>query len=114
MHLADWLSPCTDTRFKIVLPLSPRRTNQVADSNGNPLVVSAVITFKVVSPSKAALDVPDYVEYLRNQGLTVMKRVVSMHPYEAPQGHHSLKTEAAHVREMMVQCACVSRRQRVG
>jgi regulator of protease activity HflC (stomatin/prohibitin superfamily) len=76
---------------------------KVADSNGNPLVVSAVITYKIVAPAKAALDVPDYLEYIRNQGLAVMKRVVSMYPYEAPVGHHSLKTEASHVREMMVQ-----------
>jgi hypothetical protein len=65
--------------------------------------VSAVITYKIVAPAKAALDVPDYLEYIRNQGLAVMKRVVSMYPYEAPVGHHSLKTEASHVREMMVQ-----------
>ncbi len=70
---------------------------------GNPLLISSVVTFRVVAPAKAHLDCGGkHVEYVRNQALTVMKRVSSMYPYEAAAGQHSLKTEAEHVREMMV------------
>lgn len=75
---------------------------KIADANGNPLLISAVVTYRVISPVKAVLDVPDYVNYVENQALTVMKRVASMYPYEAKPGQNSLKSEAEHVREMMV------------
>ena len=74
---------------------------KIADYNGNPLVISAVVTFKITEPVKAALDVPNSSDYIKNQALTVMKRCASMYPYEAANGP-SLKSEAEHVREMMV------------
>jgi hypothetical protein len=66
------------------------------------LLISSVVTFKVVTPVKASLDVNNYETFLRHQALVVMKRIASMYPFEAPAGQPSLKTEAGHVAEMMI------------
>lgn len=75
---------------------------KVADGKGNPVVVSGVVTYRVVNSKKAALDVDSYSQFVITQGLTVMKRVASMYPYEAKEGQHSLKSEAEELRGLLI------------
>jgi len=75
---------------------------KVADQKGNPLMVSGVVTYQIIDSRKAALDVPDTKTYISTQGLTVMKKICSMYPYEAKKGEHSLKSEAGHLRKEMI------------
>lgn len=63
------------------MPLS-----KVADLNGNPLDVSAVITFHFENPIRSALAVENAVSFVRSQATTVMKNIVSRYPYEERQG----------------------------
>jgi len=76
---------------------------KVADLRGNPLLVSGVVTYCITDARKAALDVLDVNTYIQTQALAVLKKVASMYPYEAKkEGDHSLKTEAGHLRGIMV------------
>lgn len=76
---------------------------KVADKRGNPLLISGVVTYELRNARKAALDVVDVKTYIQTQGLTVMKRIASMYPYEGKKDEASLKTEAKHISEQMVQ-----------
>lgn len=75
---------------------------KVADGKGNPLLLSGVVTYRVVNSMKAALDVASYRQFVLTQGLTVMKKVASMYPYEARPGEHSLKSEADELKVTLI------------
>jgi len=76
---------------------------KVADQRGNPLLLSGVVTYELRDARKAALEVKDVGHYIQIQGLTVMKRIASMYPYESRNNEHSLKSEAKKISEEMVQ-----------
>ena len=65
----------------------------VADGNGNPIVVAAVVTFRFVDTQKAALDVEDAAAFVRTQAMAVLKQVASRYPYESASHSVSLKSE---------------------
>jgi regulator of protease activity HflC (stomatin/prohibitin superfamily) len=75
-------------RQTIVLP-----KNTVADGNGNPIVVSGIVTFAIEDTAKAALGVADAHEFVRSQAQAVLKQIASRYPYESKDAH-SLKSEA--------------------
>jgi regulator of protease activity HflC (stomatin/prohibitin superfamily) len=73
----------------------------VADGNGNPIVVAAVVTFRFVDSKRAALDVEDAPAFVRTQAMAVLKQVASRYPYESATHETSLKSETAGIaREM--------------
>jgi regulator of protease activity HflC (stomatin/prohibitin superfamily) len=84
---------------------------KVLDSRGNPVIISAVVTFEPTSAKKACIDVEDpwpnpgtraTGTFLQVQAKAVLKRVTSMFPYEAPPGEPSLQTEGTHIAEMLI------------
>jgi regulator of protease activity HflC (stomatin/prohibitin superfamily) len=77
----------------------PRTT--VADGNGNPIVIAAVVTYRTVDSKKVALDIEDAHGFVKTQAMAVLKQVASKYPYEAPSGH-SLKAEAQTIGAEMV------------
>lgn len=77
----------------------PRTT--VADGNGNPIVIAAVVTYRYVDSKKVALDIEDAHGFVKTQAMAVLKQVASKYPYEAPSGH-SLKAEAQIIGAEMV------------
>ena len=73
-----------------------------ADSAGNSLVVSGVITYRVVDAARAVLDMgPQIEQYVHVQGQAVLKRVSSRYRYITYDGSPSLITEQAHLGEML-------------
>ena len=73
----------------------------VADGNGNPIVVAAVVTFRFVDTKRAALDVEDAPTFVRTQAMAVLKQVASRYPYESATHETSLKSETVGIaREM--------------
>jgi regulator of protease activity HflC (stomatin/prohibitin superfamily) len=56
----------------------------VLDQSGRPLVVSAVVTWRVSEPRKALWGVQDYKQFLLTQSEVVLKQICAMYPYEAP------------------------------
>ena len=54
------------------------------DKNGNPLVMSGVVSYAVVDPTRAALDVLNVPAFVKTNAHAALKRVASLFPYETP------------------------------
>jgi len=66
---------------------------KIIDSVGNPIMVSAVVVYKVVNSKKAFFNVEDYDEFVENQSQAVLRQVVSKYPYETDDDSPNLKKE---------------------
>jgi len=76
---------------------------KVIDANGNPLLISGVLTYQFVHPKKAVLDVENANKFVYTQAQAALKQIVSRYPYESDvEGAHSLKNEAASIGQEMV------------
>jgi regulator of protease activity HflC (stomatin/prohibitin superfamily) len=73
----------------------------VADGNGNPIVVAAVVTFRFVDSKKAALEVQDAPSFVKTQAMAVLKQVASRYPYESASHQVSLKSETGVIGQEM-------------
>lgn len=62
---------------------------KVIDYNGNPLIVSGVVTYCFLDARKAALDIHLPENFIHMQAMVAMKHVVSQYPYE----HFNLETD---------------------
>lgn len=83
------LCKCSTKKKSIELPKTT-----VIDSNGNPLIISAVIVYQFINTRRAVLDV-DYAEgFVKSQGEAALKQTLSRFPYESHDGTACLKTEA--------------------
>lgn len=71
----------------------PANSLKVADRDGNPVMVSGVVSFRVINSKAAALDVQNHSNFVHTQAQTVLKQVVSRYPYETTDDSPSLKTE---------------------
>jgi regulator of protease activity HflC (stomatin/prohibitin superfamily) len=59
-------------------------TATVVERNGNPILISAVVVYRVEDTRKAALDVEDFKRFIEDQAGAVIKRVSAQFPYEPP------------------------------
>lgn len=81
-------------------------TSTVVERNGNPILISAVVVYRVEDTRKAALDVEDFKGFIEDQAGAVIKRVSSTFPYEsADKSEPCLKNEneivtAAYMKEL--------------
>ena len=66
---------------------------KIADGDGNPVIVSGVVGYRVINSKAAALEVEDARSYVHTQAQTTLKQVVSRYPYETNDGSASLKSE---------------------
>jgi len=73
----------------------------VVDKNGNPIIVSGVVTYRIVDTIKAAFDIENLDDYMNRQAMATLKKVCSKYPYESKDGV-SLQTEANQVSKEMV------------
>lgn len=79
-------------------------TSKMLDFNGNPLLVSGVLVYKVQDSFKATIETQNYIAFLRDQAGAVLKQVVSRYPYESStEGQDSLKTEAGDIGTELVE-----------
>jgi regulator of protease activity HflC (stomatin/prohibitin superfamily) len=76
---------------------------KIIDLHGNPLNVSAIVTFYFNNSRKSALNVVLPHAFVRDQAQAVMKQVVSRYPYETHDGSPSLKSESMSVGKEMVE-----------
>jgi regulator of protease activity HflC (stomatin/prohibitin superfamily) len=77
--------PCCVAFNKIstkVQTLSLPRSS-VPDARGSPLNVSAIVTYSVVSPVEALYHVNDLSNFVKNQGLDVIRRVCTKFPFRS-------------------------------
>lgn len=66
---------------------------KVADGDGNPVIVSGVVGYRITNSKSAALDVENARSYVHTQAQTILKQIVSRYPYETTDGKPSLKSE---------------------
>lgn len=71
---------------KATLSLRVRNFNsdllKVNDSKGNPVVIGAVIVFKVVDSAKASFDVDQYEQFVEIQSESAIRHVATEYPYD--------------------------------
>eukprot|EP00475_Leptophrys_vorax_P006845 TRINITY_DN1427_c0_g1_i1.p1 TRINITY_DN1427_c0_g1~~TRINITY_DN1427_c0_g1_i1.p1 ORF type:complete len:291 (+),score=83.15 TRINITY_DN1427_c0_g1_i1:71-943(+) len=98
-----YLNPCgtsvvlVDTRQQ-VLDIA---TVKVADLNGNPLIVSGIVTYYIGDAKASVINVQDVRGFMETQGQSVIKSVVARYPYESVGDKPSLKSSHHHVSEEM-------------
>jgi regulator of protease activity HflC (stomatin/prohibitin superfamily) len=56
----------------------------VVERNGSPILISAVVVYRVQDTRKAALDVENFNRFIEDQAGAVIKRVSALFPYESP------------------------------
>jgi hypothetical protein len=94
-----WVNPLTARR---TLSLRIRNLDtdvlKVNDANGNPIEISAVITWQVDDAAQAAFDVEDYMGFVDIQAETAVRHVASVFPYDSyEEGQESLRSAADRV-----------------
>jgi hypothetical protein len=94
-----WVNPLT-TRRTLSLRIRNLDTDvlKVNDANGNPIEISAVITWQVNDAAQAAFDVEDYMGFVDIQAETAVRHVASVFPYDSyEEGQKSLRSAADRV-----------------
>jgi SPFH domain / Band 7 family len=97
-----WVNPLT-TRRTLSLRIRNLDTDvlKVNDANGNPIEISAVITWQVADAAdavQAAFDVEDYDAFVTIQAETAVRHVASVFPYDSyEEGQESLRGAADRV-----------------
>jgi regulator of protease activity HflC (stomatin/prohibitin superfamily) len=79
-----WVNPLT-VRRHVSLRIRNLDTDvlKVNDANGNPIEISAVITWQVHDAAKAVFDVERYEDFVDIQAETAVRHVASVFPYDA-------------------------------
>jgi SPFH domain / Band 7 family len=94
-----WVNPLT-TRRTLSLRIRNLDTDvlKVNDANGNPIEISAVITWQVRDAAQAVFDVEDYRAFVDIQAETAVRHVASVFPYDSyEEGQDSLREAADQV-----------------
>ncbi|HKP99554.1 MAG TPA: SPFH domain-containing protein [Actinomycetes bacterium] len=94
-----WINPLTSRR-NLSLRIRNLDTDvlKVNDANGNPIEISAVITWQVQDAAQAAFDVEDYMGFVDIQAETAVRHVASVFPYDSyEEGQESLRGAADRV-----------------
>jgi regulator of protease activity HflC (stomatin/prohibitin superfamily) len=94
-----WVNPLT-TRRNLSLRIRNLDTDvlKVNDANGNPIEISAVITWQVADAAQATFDVEDYQGFVDIQAETAVRHVASVFPYDSyEEGQKSLRGAAEQV-----------------
>ena len=58
-------------------------TQKVNDVMGNPVIIGAVVIWKVVNPTKAVFHVEDYEEFLSIQTDSTIRNIARLYPYDS-------------------------------
>jgi len=79
-----WINPLTIRRH-VSLRIRNLDTDvlKVNDANGNPIEISAVITWQVQDAAQAVFDVERYEDFVDIQAETAVRHVASVFPYDA-------------------------------
>lgn len=62
--------------------------SKVADGAGNPVMVSAILNYRVVDAKKALLNVEKHKEYVNTNAQAVLKQTVSIYDYSTLKSEH--------------------------
>lgn len=95
---------CTTTRVTTMKQCSFSLPEvKVIDARGNPIIISAIVVYRVKNVVKALLEVENHASYVSTQAGAVLKQIASKYPYEAKVDHEpALKTDADTIGTEMV------------
>lgn len=57
-------------------------TQKVNDAMGNPIIIGAIVVWKVANPTKAVFNVDDYFQYLSTQCDSTIRTIARLYPYD--------------------------------
>jgi regulator of protease activity HflC (stomatin/prohibitin superfamily) len=100
----EWINPFVSTN-KVDLRRVTFETEKmkVNDSNGNPIEVRAVVSYRIVHPAKAQFDVESAATFIRQQAEVALRTVAAAHPYESDdpaQGGRAVTSLRGHLDEV--------------
>ena len=103
--------PCagmTEKRVSLSRQSIDLPTTKVVDGKGNPLVVSALINYRVRDPKLALFNVENVKNYVNNNGTGVLKTVTGIHSYsDLKTNCAQVNVELAETLQPLVKCAGV-------
>lgn len=82
----------TDKKISTKTMTLSNRKQKVNDALGNPVIIGAVVIWKVVNPTKAVFNVENYNIYLSIQCDTIIRNNARMYPYDAMEEDTDEKT----------------------
>ena len=59
---------------------------KINDLMGNPIIVDTMVVWRIVDTAKAMFNVENYLEYLSVQCDAALRNIVSLYPYDSPDG----------------------------
>lgn len=87
-----WTNPFVK---RVPISLRARTLNseklKVNEARGNPIEIGAVVVWEVRDTAQARFDVEDYLDYVRTQSETAMRKLASAYPYDGPEDIVSLR-----------------------
>lgn len=58
-------------------------TQKVNDAMGNPIIIGAIVVWKVENPTKAVFNVDNYFQYLSTQCDSTIRNIARLYPYDS-------------------------------
>lgn len=79
-----WINPLA-ARQRVNLKINNFTSEKIKvnDSDGNPILIAAVVVWRVVDTTKALFDVDDYMEFVEIQSETAIRSLASKYPYDS-------------------------------
>jgi len=75
---------------------------KVNDSSGNPIVIAAVVVWKVVDSAEAIFEVDDYESFVKIQSEAAVRNLATSYPYEAHEpGEIALRSDPQGIAEKL-------------
>ena len=75
-------------------------TQKVNDLLGNPVIIGAIVVWKVDNPTKAVFMVDNYREYLSSQADSIIRNVARLYPYDVIDDETEVQTLRASASEI--------------
>ena len=63
---------------------------KINDLLGNPIIVDTMVVWRIVDTAKAMFNVENYLEYLSVQCDAALRNIVSLYPYDSPDGSNKM------------------------
>lgn len=73
---------------------------KVNDLLGNPVIIGAIVIWKVIDPTKAVFVVDNYREYLSSQADSIIRNVARLYPYDVINDKEEVQTLRASASEI--------------
>jgi len=98
-----WLIPCLFVKKKFSLKLRSFETGKlhVNDKSGNPIIIAAVVVWKVKDTAMAAYDVEDYVRFVHLHSEVALRELANAYSYDAPDSEISLRADRSQISEFL-------------